>query len=203
MAISPWPSSFSSDALRSRGHWLSRIGRWKCQVFGGPGAFKVDWLPWFSHLRLVKDSFLGYFWVKDSFYLIFFLVICWNPWGQKTYCRTLVGRWFPALAVITSQFDPISRYPAATQGHQAERFRKMQAASACVPCNIIQCRCMLWLAVELYQTQRCSKNAKRDNENSVATWQQKTTMESWKVATSLKVCDGLECFVSLTCHVHV
>jgi hypothetical protein len=28
-------------------------------------------------------------------------------------------------------------------------------------------------------------------------------MESWKVATSLKVCDGLECFVSLTCHVHV
>lgn len=148
---------------------------------------------------LIFGLFLG-----EGFILsYFFLVICWNPWGQKTYCRTLVGRWFPALAVITSQFDPISRYPAATQGHQAERFRKMQAASACVPCNIIQCRCMLWLAVELYQTQRCSKKAKRDNENSVATWQQKTTMESWKVATSLKVCDGLECFVSLTCHVHV
>lgn len=102
--ISPWPLWPSSpSALRSpRGHWLSRIGRWKCQVFGGPSAWK-KWIgchdfPWFSHLRLVKDSYFWFIFGWRIQFILFFLVICWNPWGQKTYGRTLVGRWFPAFA---------------------------------------------------------------------------------------------------------
>ena len=66
--------------------------------------------------------FLGYFWVKDSIYLIFFGDLLESMRAKDIWSdagRTLVSR---ISSDHTSQFDPISRYPAATQGHQAERF---------------------------------------------------------------------------------